>query len=198
MKRIDMFSKEEIEQICKESKNQASVSERLGYSRVGGSTQKLIKEYVKSNNIDVSHFTGQGWNKNNVDLTRFRKGNAIKNLKDTLLIIRPYQCECCGNTEQMSKKIPLEVHHINGDHLDNELDNLQLLCPNCHAQTDNQCGRNINQHKHVSDEDFIAALKDSSSIREALKKVGINYSSQCQYEKARQIMYENEIEFPKK
>lgn len=40
-------------------------------------------------------------------------------------------------------RIPLELHHINGDHTDNRLENLQVLCPNCHALTDNYRGRNI-------------------------------------------------------
>lgn len=43
----------------------------------------------------------------------------------------------------MNQQIPLEIHHINGVYNDNRLENLQLLCPNCHAQTDNYCGKNI-------------------------------------------------------
>jgi 5-methylcytosine-specific restriction endonuclease McrA len=34
------------------------------------------------------------------------------------------------------------LHHINGDRLDNRLENLQLLCPNCHSQTSTYSGRN--------------------------------------------------------
>lgn len=49
----------------------------------------------------------------------------------------------CGNTEWLDKHIPLELHHINGNHKDNRLSNLQLLCPNCHALTDNYRGKNI-------------------------------------------------------
>lgn len=43
----------------------------------------------------------------------------------------------------MDKPIPLELHHINGVHSDNRIENLQLLCPNCHALTDNYRGKNI-------------------------------------------------------
>jgi 5-methylcytosine-specific restriction endonuclease McrA len=42
-------------------------------------------------------------------------------------------CESCGNTEWLGQKLPLELHHIDGDHFNNELKNLQILCPNCHA-----------------------------------------------------------------
>ena len=45
-------------------------------------------------------------------------------------------------TEWQGKPIPLELHHINGDNTDNRLENLQLLCPNCHAQTETYGGKN--------------------------------------------------------
>jgi len=43
----------------------------------------------------------------------------------------------CGLTEWLGEKIPIELHHINGDRNDNKLENLQILCPNCHTFTDN-------------------------------------------------------------
>ena len=50
-------------------------------------------------------------------------------------------CESCNGAEWLGKAIPLELHHINGNRFDNRLTNLQLLCPNCHALTDNYSGR---------------------------------------------------------
>ena len=52
-------------------------------------------------------------------------------------------CEHCENTLWLGNPIPLELHHINGVSSDNRLENLQLLCPNCHALTDNYRGKNI-------------------------------------------------------
>lgn len=44
------------------------------------------------------------------------------------------KCECCGLSEWMGKKIPLELHHKDFNHYNNNLDNLQILCSNCHMQ----------------------------------------------------------------
>jgi len=48
----------------------------------------------------------------------------------------------CKQITWLEKDIPLELHHIDGDHSNNELSNLTLLCPNCHALTDNYRGKN--------------------------------------------------------
>lgn len=61
--------------------------------------------------------------------------------------IKEEKCEICGNTEWQGKPIPLQTHHINGNHKDHRIENLQLLCPNCHAQTDNWC-KNARQSKN--------------------------------------------------
>ena len=52
-------------------------------------------------------------------------------------------CERCKLAQWCNNSIPLELHHINGVHSDNRIENLQLLCPNCHALTDNYRGKNI-------------------------------------------------------
>ena len=197
-KKIDKFTKEEIEQAFKESNNWAMVAEKLGYSKFGGSSRDVIQSYANENNIDTSHFTGQGWSKGKVDLTRFRKGVPFSNLRESLLNIRQHQCERCKNTEWFGKEIPLEVHNIDGNRLNNELNNLQLLCPNCHAQTENWKGKNVNHKKEITDEQLIEALKNSLSISEALRKVGVNYMAKSWFEKARQLMLENNIDFPKR
>ena len=58
-------------------------------------------------------------------------------------ILKNYTCEVCGTSEWNGETAPLELHHIDGDINNNVDSNLQVVCPNCHAQTDNYCGKNI-------------------------------------------------------
>jgi hypothetical protein len=55
------------------------------------------------------------------------------------------RCEICGLSEWRGAPLSLALHHVNGDGHDNRLENLQILCPNCHSQTDNFAGRNVHR-----------------------------------------------------
>ena len=70
---------------------------------------------------------------------------------------------------------------------------MQLLCPNCHALTDNYCGKNINKGiQKISDKDFVEALKDSPNIRQALRKLGLSAKG-GNYQRAREIIFKYNI-----
>ena len=58
---------------------------------------------------------------------------------------KEHRCECCGLTTWLNGPIPLELHHKDGDHKHNVLENYELLCPNCHALTDSYRGKNISK-----------------------------------------------------
>jgi hypothetical protein len=66
------------------------------------------------------------------------------NLKRRLLLagLKEPRCERCGIADWLGRPLSLALHHINGDNRDNRLENLALLCPNCHSQTENFAGRN--------------------------------------------------------
>ena len=55
---------------------------------------------------------------------------------------RGYKCEVCSISDWQGKPITLQVDHINGDAGNNEPDNIRLICPNCHSQTDSFGGGN--------------------------------------------------------
>jgi DNA-binding CsgD family transcriptional regulator/5-methylcytosine-specific restriction endonuclease McrA len=66
------------------------------------------------------------------------------NLKRRLLAerLKPNVCAACGIEQWHGRPLSMALHHINGDRLDNRLENLELLCPNCHSQTGTYSGRN--------------------------------------------------------
>jgi hypothetical protein len=56
--------------------------------------------------------------------------------------LKQNRCERCGIDEWLGEPLAMALHHVNGDGSDNRLENLQMLCPNCHSQTENFAGRN--------------------------------------------------------
>jgi hypothetical protein len=67
------------------------------------------------------------------------------------------RCELCGINEWLGRPLSLALHHLNGNGLDNRLENLQLLCPNCHSQTPNFSGRNVGRVAAASGDDLDGA-----------------------------------------
>lgn len=76
------------------------------------------------------------------------------NLKQRLLEegIKKNECEACGlHGEWQGKSLTIELDHINGDSGDHRLENLRMLCPNCHSQTPTFRARNIRRGYHHHD-----------------------------------------------
>jgi predicted transcriptional regulator len=82
------------------------------------------------------------------------KRRGRHNLKIRLLEagLKENRCEQCGLTEWRGKPLNMALHHVNGDGSDNRLENLLLLCPNCHAQTPNYGGRNGHRRRALADD----------------------------------------------
>lgn len=60
--------------------------------------------------------------------------------------VKEKRCEVCNKAEWLGQEIPLELHHVDGDRFNNSLENLQVLCPNCHAIQPGNSGSNIGNH----------------------------------------------------
>lgn len=186
------FSEEEVRKIVAESYSIREVARKMGYEPNGGSTASSLKKMIEEYQIDTSHFTGQGWNKGNYDYSKFDLGTYKKRGQSTikpLVQLRGRKCECCGNTEWLGNPINLEIHHINGDRTDNRLENLQLLCPNCHSYTENYCRK---KRRPISDEEFVNALRGSKNISQALNF--LNLRGGDNYKRAWKLIDEYNIE----
>lgn len=152
------YNEEEAIKAIKNINNKSvkCVLREMGMCEIAGGNYKLIYETVKKYNLDTSHWLGRAWNKNKV--FGFKRPisdyfNGIKKITSHHLKIRlieeglkKEECESCHNIKWLSGKIPLELHHIDGNDENNKLENLQILCPNCHALTDNFCSKNL---KHL-------------------------------------------------
>ena len=193
MKLWEKFSDNELAQFVQESTNINELAVKLGYSPRSGSGNLAVKEMLKIKNFDSTHFLGQNWRKDNYDYTRFQSNSKIhsSNALAALIHLRGRKCENCGLEQWQGQDIPLQVHHIDGNHYNNVLDNLQILCPNCHAQTDTYAGKNKNRIS-VSDKEFVDALQESNSIYDAIKKLGIS-SGKYAYERANKLIDEYNI-----
>jgi 5-methylcytosine-specific restriction endonuclease McrA len=66
--------------------------------------------------------------------------------------LKKNRCEECGISHWREKSLSMALHHVNGDRHDNRLENLQLLCPNCHSQTPNFSGRNARRRPQLPPE----------------------------------------------
>lgn len=175
-----LLSDDEFAQLVQKSRSFQELASKIGYVKTGGGTQETLKKVVKERNLDISHFTGQGWNKGHYDYNTFKENCPKKNGKTTLAAIidlRGQECEQCHNTLWLGQPINLEIHHKDGNHNNSSLDNLQLLCPNCHSYTENYCGKNNTGKIKVTDEQLVEALNNSNNIAQALKKVGLSLGS---------------------
>lgn len=61
--------------------------------------------------------------------------------------IKNHQCEKCKLTKWLDDIIPIELHHIDGNRFNNNLNNLEILCPNCHSKTTNNSGKSLKDWK---------------------------------------------------
>ena len=105
---------------------------------------------------------------------KYRSNHYLKKMiKDFELL--PWKCSCCSIENWQGKDIILELDHIDGSAHNCKLENLRLLCPNCHSQTDTFRGKGINTgKKKVSDEELRESIRTSKNIRQALINVGLS------------------------
>lgn len=145
----------QLKEAVKTSFSIRQVLVKLGLRDAGGNYSQ-IKKYIKELSLNTKHFKGRGWNagmtgggKPRIPLEKILvNGSYFQSFKLKLRLftagIKPKYCEECGWAKQTGDGyLPLELDHINGDRYDNRLENLRVLCPNCHSLKPTHRGRKI-------------------------------------------------------
>ncbi len=135
------YSDDKIAEAIEKASSWRQVCEMLGAKPATGS-QSNIKRRAILLGLDFTHFCSGSWNKGKkrptVDIQKWlslNSGVPSDRLKKRLFLlgIKEKACESCGVREWLGHVAPLELDHKNSDHYDNRLDNLQILCANCHS-----------------------------------------------------------------
>jgi hypothetical protein len=151
------YTRELLAPIVASALSVAEVLRLLEIRQTGGSHTHMARR-IRQLGLDSSHFLGQGRNRGTshkpakkpaleilVERSALAARTPAKTLRRALAEIgRPLRCTMCGMGDRwLGSEITLEVDHINGRHNDNRPENVRLLCPNCHSQTETYCARNI-------------------------------------------------------
>ena len=143
--RTDLLErKAEILQWVSENRSKAYMARELGCN------PKTINPLLERLGIQYDgNQSGKGYEKNREKMTLKEYLEQSKDIQSNKVRIKlldeglkEHKCECCGLTTWLNQPIPLELHHKDGNRNHNEIENYQLLCPNCHTFTDSYRGKN--------------------------------------------------------
>jgi len=148
------WTDEQLRAAAAASTSYAGVIRALGLIAAGGNYDH-VRRRIRELAIDIAHFTGMGWNvglrfdpRPHVPLEAVLvagRWTGSHGLKKRLFLakLKSPQCELCGWAERAADgRLPVELDHKNGDKNDNRLENLRILCPNCHSLQSTHRGRN--------------------------------------------------------
>lgn len=133
------MEKDELEKLVASSKSLSEVLRKQNKA-VSGDSMKLLKKTLDSFDIKYQHLSFNEIRKNHTldEILNNEAPCQSSKLKKRLIEANLKQdvCEICGQTNVWKgQALTLQLDHINGDHYDNRLENLRIICPNCHSQT---------------------------------------------------------------
>jgi len=135
--------------------------EKIGLS-THPNNYRTLNDYIEKNNLSLEKYQSKA--RRRCVTIKYSKENLIEKLNNgscklpSRFILKrlveygfkEYKCEECGISEWNGLPITLELHHKDGDRDNSEYDNLEILCPNCHSQSDTYRYKNKKPIKHIS------------------------------------------------
>ena len=170
--------REELQQLVIDAV-QTSPSMRIAAFQLKMNYQ-TFRKWAKRFNVWKTNIGGKGTRKrsmSHISLHEILEGKhpsyGYGNLKMRLLKtgIKKNECEECGISSWRGKPITIQMDHYNGNRYDHRLENLRMLCPNCHSQTETWCGRN-NQFSVISKYDDCAHKANHARESSSMKPTG--------------------------
>lgn len=106
-----------------------------------GCSLGIVRYFTKDVKVNTKEIATRKLKANRKDIGSLISTSTIRSrmIKDGRNV-----CDICGISTWNGVKITLEIHHVDGNNKNNTQNNLQMLCPNCHSQTDNYRNRNRN------------------------------------------------------
>lgn len=141
---------DEFVDIINDSNTFKEVANKIKIPNSSNNVHRLRNRVIELN-ISIDHFykaTDKFNGKYKLSDILCEKSLYTRGLKDRLINegILLNKCAWCGLVDSWNNNpIVLHMDHINGIHDDNRIENLRILCPNCHSQTSTYCGRNVNK-----------------------------------------------------
>ena len=138
--------KDDIQRWVNEHRSKGFICEQLKCRRV------TLERYLQILNLQYAGNQGSSGRPSNNYKSAMEYLNSTTVKSHTLKIklirdgVKQNCCEMCGNTTWMGVALPLELHHKDGDHFNNTIDNLAILCPNCHAIQKGNSGANVGSY----------------------------------------------------
>jgi transposase/Zn finger protein HypA/HybF involved in hydrogenase expression len=178
----NLITKEKIEK----SNSVRDLIKNIGFDKdvdKNGTLHRNVKKILEDGDFDVSHFTGPAWNKGKTKLNdlRIKKQSEkisfdfekifcknstycgsgcslIRKLLENHIL--KYECSKCKNIGNWDGEfLRLQIDHINGVNDDNRVENLRLLCPNCHSQTETYCCSDTKKRTNKEKDKLISLIE---------------------------------------
>lgn len=202
---------DKLQEIILDSTSISEVLKKINLKPAGANHIDLTN-YLKNSNFDTHTLVGRKikrFDNTGIPNKKLSQQLTFNSTRNSAMIrrrlisegIKENKCELCGTSSWRGEDIVCELHHINGDRSDNRLENLIMLCPNCHSQTSNFRGKNskvdlqcievakqnaesdmqflLNKEKNRDEEVYQNKVKNGSVRKTPLKEKVIRYCEVC-------------------